>query len=166
MKETRLVIVVVSIFVALGLIVLYFSVILSPAFNFYKTELTIDGATINEKLYFEPDKDYHSLFRTFDSPIYSQGKSYNLNSVEIKDVGCKTGQAYFKDSYNNLFRFPESENRRDIPYTEKNEYGCTFGKDIGFKDGENYWIKSTYELHPDNLFLINNNYYIIIMLLI
>jgi hypothetical protein len=42
-------------------------------------------------------------------------------------------------------------------YTERNEYGCSFGDEYGFKEGEEYWIEASYTLHPKNLFEIDGN---------
>ncbi|HPD81748.1 MAG TPA: DUF2207 domain-containing protein [Candidatus Pacearchaeota archaeon] len=124
-------------------------------FNFYSSKIVVDGQNIQEELHYNPDKDYHTLYRNFESEIYSINKSdiYSKNYFLIKGVKCSHGNYYFKDYYGNFY--PEN-----YPYTENNEYGCTFGDVLGFSKGNDYIINAEYEIHPENLFKINNNYYI------
>ncbi len=124
-------------------------------FNFHSSSLTINGENIHEELQFKPDKDYHTLYRNFANPIYSKLTSLNeTNTIKIIDVGCSAGTPYVRDF--NGFCSTET----CLPYTENNEYGCTFGENLGFKKGEEYTINSEYSLNPENLFNIKGNYYI------
>ncbi len=124
-------------------------------FNFYSSKIVIDGQNIQEELHFKPDQAYHTLYRSFESEIYSFNNSniYSKNYLLIKNVECSHGNYYFKDYYGNPY--PNSYH-----YTENNEYGCTFGFDTGFLENQEYRINAEYEIHPENLFKINDKYYI------
>lgn len=67
---------------------------------------------------------------------------------------------YISTTYGGCASFPEKIFIDCPAYTEANEYGCTFGNVYGFYTGENYEIKAEYELYPENLFKINDRYYI------
>lgn len=129
-------------------------------FNFYSSKLNIDGIHVQEELYYKPDKPYHTLYRGFVSEVY--WKNYvnisSKNYVLFSDVRCSSGNSYIRDYHNLCYNSAGIFNCPD--YTEKNEYGCTFGNTLGFSKGEEYTINSEYEIHPENLFKINNNYYI------
>lgn len=129
-------------------------------FNFYKSELVINGTTIKETLYFNPDKGYHTLFRSFDSLITTKTKTNIKNSVSILSVDCDSGDPYFKIN-DNCYTKPDFINPSSCKsYTENNEYGCTFGDYLGFNEGSQYKISSELNLNPENLFKINEKYYI------
>lgn len=148
------VVLAITLFLILsGVALTYFNI--GDKFNFYSSKISIDGLSIQEELHFKPDKPYHTLYRTFESEIYSFNKSdiYSKNYLLIRAVECSHGNYYFKDYSGN----PHPDN---YPYTENNEYGCTFGNTIGFFEGEEYIIKADYEIHHENLFKINNAYYI------
>ncbi len=156
MKEGALAIIITGILLLIGGLVFSLQLNLT-SFNFYKSELTINGSHIQEKIYYTPDQNYHTLFRNFQSYIASPGENIS-NSISIKNVYCSSGTPYYKT-------FSGCYDSNSIPsncmnYTEINEYGCTFGNDYGFKKGENYWIESYYKVNPENLFEINSNYYI------
>lgn len=161
MEEKKEVVIVCLVLLAVASIFFYFTIFYS-GFNFKKSEVSINGNIISEKLYYEPNKPYHTLFRNFKTPIrvisetscpYSQD-----GCVEISSVSCSEGQAYARDY--SCYTLPEKTRENNCPYTEPNEYGCTFGDNYGFIEGEDYWIQSSYSLKPNNLFKINGKYYI------
>jgi hypothetical protein len=102
----------------LGIVSVQFSNYSPSEFNFYKSELIISENQINEKLYYSPDQDYHTLYRNFVDPISTS----ESNSIQINSVSCSEGKSYFRsklDCYDG--------NKTEIPcypYTEENEYGC------------------------------------------
>jgi uncharacterized membrane protein len=157
MKEATKIIILTGIFFVLGCVVLYLSITNSD-FNFYKAELTAEGNKITERLYFSPDRDYHTLYRNFQSRASTINTNIK-NSIVIEDVSCQQGQAYFKE-YSKCTLFPGKMGQPCPAYTEDNEYGCTFGDSLGFKKDKEYWVQSTYELKPENLFNINGQNYI------
>lgn len=159
MKEKNIVLIVTLIFLILGLIALYSSLVYSK-FNFYSSKITIDGKTVQEKLHYSPDKPYHTLFRNFYSKIFLNSQDYRPeNSIGINSVSCSQGTAYIMSDYD-CYTFPGGIESNCLPYTEDNEYGCTFGDELGFQKGEEYSVEAEYEIHPENLFKINNKYYI------
>jgi hypothetical protein len=160
MKEPTVILILVLVFAVFGTGVACFSVLYSD-FNFYKAEITANGKTITENLYFQPDKDYHTLYRNFVDEATTKNITI-INSIKIKDVQCEQGTAYFrgKDSSCTLFSNGNSENGLCPSYTEDNEYGCTFGNALGFKEKGNYFVQSVFELNSANLFKINGKNYI------
>jgi len=129
-------------------------------FNFYKSQLEINGLNIKETLDFKTGQPYHTLFRTFQSPITTKNNPYIGNSVIINSVTCQSGEPYFNIN-NYCYQKPDFTTANTCPpYTENNEYGCTFGAVYGFNQGQNYWISSDFSLNPDNLFYINGKYFI------
>jgi uncharacterized membrane protein len=156
MKEKTVVGIIVLILLLMGGAVYYLQ-LNSSGFNFYKSELTINGSQIQEKLSYLTDKEYHTLYRNFQSYIADSGANV-ANSISIKEVSCSEGTSYFRTisrCYNNL-----GVATTCMAYTEKNEYGCSFGNVYGFSKGRDYWITAEYEIKPENLIKINNNYYI------
>jgi uncharacterized membrane protein len=128
-------------------------------FNFNYSNIIVNGTHIQEELHFNPDKAYHTLFRNFASLVYwKDSPDIFPNSVAIENIQCSVGNAYIRD-YSGMCYNPAGSSNC-YSYTENNEYGCAFGDDLGFSKGEEYIINSEYELHPENLFKINNNYYI------
>jgi uncharacterized membrane protein len=151
--ELPIVLIITGLLILGGTLLIFFQGY--SKFNFYSSKIVIDGANIQEELHYNPDKPYHTLYRSFESEIYSINNS-NINSKNyllIKNVECSNGNYYFKDYYGNPYP-------NNYAYTENNEYGCTFGETLGFSKGEDYTINAEYEIHPENLFKINNNYYI------
>jgi hypothetical protein len=129
-------------------------------FNFYKSQLDINGTHVKETLYFQTNQDYHTLFRTFQSTITTKNNINAKNSVTINTVTCEQGTPYFKIN-NNCFESPDFTTPTTCPaYTEDNEYGCTFGNTYGFSSGKEYSISSDLKLNPENLFKVNGKYYI------
>ena len=127
----------------------------SSEFNFYSSKIVVDGQNIQEELHYKPDKPYHTLYRGFESEIYSFNSShiYSENYLLIKGVECSSGNYYFKDYYGNSYP-------NIYLYTENNEYGCTFGNELGFLENQEYTINADYEIHPENLFMVEGKYYI------
>ena len=126
--------------------------------DFYKSELTINGASVQETLFYKADQDYHTLYRNFQSPLAALQENIS-NSIAMGDVGCDKGTPYFNagnNCYNN-----NSLNPADcLSYTENNEYGCSFGDTYGFLKDENYKISANYKINPENLFKTDGKYYI------
>ena len=151
--ELPLVLTITFLLFLIGFLLLFFKG--NPDFNFYSSKIVIDGQNITEELHFKPDKDYHTLYRNFENKVYffHHENIYSKNYFLIKSVDCSHGNYYFKD-YDGV-PYPKS-----YPYTENNEYGCTFGYDTGFLKNQEYTIGAEYEIHPENLFKIGNNYYI------
>lgn len=157
MQEKTIAIIIGLILIFSGIFV-YSLQINYSSFNFYKSELTINGTNVQEELSYLADRDYHTLYRNFQSYISVTGNDYP-NSVWIKKVSCSEGNPYFNtltECYNNDFSMPSD----CLSYTEENEYGCSFGNVYGFKEGKNYWIKAEYMLQPDNFIKINDKFYV------
>jgi hypothetical protein len=130
-------------------------------FNFYSSKIVVNGNNINEELHFLPNKPYHTLYRNFASPVFSKN-SVNVQSknyLKFNDVKCSAGNAYLRDYTGQCYE-SNQETVSCYSYTENNEYGCTFGETLGFSKGKEYIINSEYEIHPENLFKINGDYYI------
>lgn len=167
MKEKNLAIGITAILIVLGLILgtLTITIKLSnfssgySEFNFYKSELKINQTNIHEKLYFFTDQEYHTLFRDFQSQITTKN-NYVKNSIIISSVKCIKGQPYFRVSGLCYLEPDFSEHKTCPPYTEDNEYGCTFRDFYGFAGNSEYLIESDYSINPENLFYINGNYYV------
>jgi len=156
MKEGNVILMLILIFAVAGLFVFFISAH-NFVFNFYKSDVNANGKTITEKLYFNTDKPYHTLYRNFASHIYSSPVQ-EKNFIEIKNVTCSAGVSYMKDYYGRCILF---NGESSCPaYTEPNEYGCSFGNSLGFSSNKEYWIQATYELHPENLFTIDGKNYI------
>ncbi|MFA6974234.1 MAG: hypothetical protein WC238_05915 [Parcubacteria group bacterium] len=158
MSELKIVLIITLILLTIGSGVYYLQLNYSE-FNFYQSELTINQENITEKLNYYTNKPYHTLYRDFQSPI-KEPWSTDLNTIEIENVQCQQGTAYFKTFSNNCYVSNSITPSSCLPYTERNEYGCSFGNDYGFSKGKNYWIESNYQLHPKDIIKINNNYYI------
>ncbi len=161
MKEIHVILVISIIFSIIGLVIVLASTN-STEFNFYKSEISIDGKKITEKLYFKPDKSYHTLYRNFQSSIYFNKSYLGKESIGVLDVKCQSGNAYvYSSSGAQCIMFKETPQQTSCPlYTEKGEYGCTFGNQYGFLKGEEYWVEATYELSPDTIFIVNEQTYI------
>ena len=156
MEEKKILIICLLVFLALGAILVYFSLFFS-SFNFESSVLKIRGNNVEEVLNFIPNKAYHTLFRYFSSPVTVKS-DYN-NGVKIENVFCSAGEAYTKDFSG--FCFDSSGNSKDCrSYTEQNEVGCTFGDSLGFVEGEEYILKANYVLNPAALIKIEEEYYI------
>jgi len=167
MKKDFVWAVIISITLFLGISVFYLGVFYNTdsfsleynsknIFSFYRSEMNVNGDLITEKLSFNPDTSYHTLFRNFVSDLGID----NSSDIILLNVSCSSGQAYFVGSSNiSLFDdgFIRSE---DIPYTENNEYGCTFGNEKGFEKGKNYFISAEYKLNPMNVVVKEDKKYI------
>lgn len=123
----------------------------------YRTEIKINGTLIEERIYFKPNQDFHSLFHYFDSSISVLGNEEN--SVKIEKVGCEKGTPYFR-TINECYVGENLEKARCPEYTENNEYGCTFGNEFGFKKGKEYFIEAKYSLNPNYIIQIEGKNYI------
>lgn len=128
------------------------------SFNFNRVDLEIDGLKVNEKLYFSPNTNYHTLYRTFEDTINVPSETLSSNSIIVSDVECSDGEGYIS-TYEGFYD-SEAQSRKYLAYTEENEYGCSFGNEYGFFSGNSYWIRSKMELNPENLFLIDEDYYV------
>lgn len=170
MKERNLTLIITIILLlaglALGIMSIYSEQIINSLpkpyteFNFYKSELNINGTIIKETLYFNTDKPYHTLYKTFQSPITTKDDYSIKNSILIDSVECDKGYAYFRKN-NNCYFSPDFTIKNTCPdYTEDNEYGCSFGNVYGFQKGQEYKISSNFELNQENLFKIHGKYYI------
>lgn len=159
MRERNIILILCFILLAIGIGASYLF-LYSADFNFYKSEFTINGNQVAEKLYFTPDEDYHTLYRNFVDSMYVN--SQEGNSVTIKNVRCSDGvaYAYAGDGFYTFSNGIMQEEQETREYTEMNEYGCNFGSDYGFFAGKEYWIEASYELNAENLFAVNGKNYI------
>ncbi|MFA6022467.1 MAG: DUF2207 domain-containing protein [Candidatus Pacearchaeota archaeon] len=158
MKESRAVAIFVAIFILLGILSLFYFIFFSAGFNFYKSELTINGNNVQEKLTFNANKDYHTLFRTFITPVVVSPS--NFENIQLTSVSCQQGTPYVYTQNSGLFTFDKTfTSEKSLPYTEINEYGCTFGNQLGFKKSQDYTIQSSFIVNNKNLFEINGKYY-------
>ncbi len=137
-------------------------------FTFYKAELYINGTKITEKLYFIPDKAYHTLYRNFKTTVVTD-TIINIpkpNTVRIKSVSCKKGIPYIYTGVGEYCTFSKNEIKDCIiyppetPYVKPNEYGCTYKNEKGFFPGNEYYITATYRLLPKKFFAYNGEYFI------
>ena len=134
-------------------------------FTFYKAELNINGNIIEEKLYYNPNKQYHTLYRDFETPIYAPINNnysfalakYNSNNINIISVECDSGIPYYKDS--DGIMHIEKIYPTNLEYTYSNEYGCGFGNSLGFNKDKEYTIGAKYQLNPDTLIEYQGRYY-------
>lgn len=167
MEEKTTIILLVTILTIIGLGVFSFSLGYNE-FNFYKSELTINGNKINEKIYFKPDQKYHTLFRNFNSPIKFSNKTSLKNYILIKNVSCSEPNAYARDNTGSCKFFEEQFPQESIygtkkscpAYTENNEFGCTGGLSYKFYPSKEYTIEAEYELIPNTIFRVNGKDYI------
>jgi uncharacterized membrane protein len=158
MQEKTSVLIITGILLLIGGIIYYLQ-LNSSDFNFYKSELLINSNNIEEKLSYSPDKNYHTLYRNFQSYVSSSEEVYP-NSVLINKVHCSDGTPYFStptNCYNGNIPVPADG---CMSHTEPNEYGCSFGDATGFFKNKEYWIGAEYQLLPENLIRIGNEYYI------
>lgn len=163
MGEVKVVVIFSAIFLILGGVIFYFESYYE-GFNFYKAEISVDGNVVTERVYYRPDKPYHVLFRNFEDELIVSGDVYNgnylSNFIELETVSCKGGTAYVNNFLSDCYEFPSGEITSCLPYTESNEYGCSFGEEYGFKENEEYWIEARYVLTPENIFEINGERYV------
>jgi hypothetical protein len=142
MKERNSVLIISALLIFAGIITFFIINIFSTEFNFYKSELKIDNDNVYEKLYYEPNKDYHTLYRYFFDPVYEDTKIHPYESfIRVSSVECYEGNPYSKDRYGVFHSFSPNP-ITDQSYTENNEYGCSFGNELGFKENNDYWISS------------------------
>lgn len=160
MKEKRSITILFIIFLVVGLSIFFFSVSYTE-FNFYKSEITVQGKTITETLYYKPDKPYHTLYRNFASPVFSTIPSFKKNNyLKVSNVECSAGEAYVRDYSGRCTYYNQNNKTTCMLYTENNEYGCGFGDTYGFQKGNQYTITATYEIFPENIFIIDGKKYI------
>ncbi len=157
MKERTAVAIITLIFLASGIAAAYLSLSSAP-FNFYKSEISVNNNLVSEKLYFSPDIDYHTLFRSFKSYIANPNQQIP-NSISIEELACSAGAPYYR-TVSKCYNESLLEFKTCFANTEQNEYGCSFGSNIGFYQGNIYWISSKYTLNPENLFRIKGTDYI------
>lgn len=124
-------------------------------FSFSQSTLEINGANVSETLEYTPKiREYHTLYRNFYTRIMPQDKIDSnpriIDFITINSVECSAG-----NSYTNNFALSPS-----MPYTESNEYGCSFGFETGFERWQSYNVSAEYILHPKTLIKYDNNYYI------
>ncbi len=158
MKERNVAIALFALFIFLGVLTFCLTVFITD-FNFYKSHLEINEFTVNEKLYFHTDKPYHTLYRNFLDPLYPP-QINSKNFISLVDITCSGGQPYLRDRSNNCYNVPGFYNVNCQAFTEKNEYGCTFGSALGFKKNSEYTIDASYIINPQNIFKIKNRHYI------
>jgi len=155
MKEVVKISIITGIVVAIGLYLFFIGEDSSSEFNFYRAEVNINQSQITETLFYIPNKPYHTLYRDFKGQY---GRI--MESILINRVYCSAGTPYFnseQECYNNNEITPS---QGCLPYTELNEYGCTFGNEFGFYPKNEYLVSAEYELNPENLIKINKEYYI------
>ena len=166
MRERNAVIILVALLILIGAFFVYFLAFKSE-FNFYKSEINLDGNTISEKLYFRPDKSYRTLYRDFVSAIqpYSSTENYEQQGVEekitVSSIVCSIGQPYLKvfgKCYQPSGNGLQSANCRSN--TEDNEVGCTFGDVYGFQKDENYELLISYKIQTPAIIRMNEKYYL------
>lgn len=157
MKERTIALALTVGLLLIGALV-YYVQMNDSGFNFYKSELTINGSSVQETLFYQADQDHHTLFRNFQSSLSLKQDNVS-NSIVIENVECEKGTPYF-DTANNCYNNNSLNPADCLPFTEFNEYGCTFGDVYGFLQDGIYKIGADYEINPENLFKINNNYYI------
>jgi uncharacterized membrane protein len=150
MKERNVVIIISSILLILGVVTIYLSLTLT-SFTFSKTELAFNGINVQEKLFYNTNKAYHTLYRDFQTKL--SDSILTEDYIKINKVRCEQGENYY-NNYNSCAQ------GSCALYTELNEYGCTFGNSLGFEKGNEYSITAEYELHPQNLIKIGNKFYI------
>lgn len=157
MKESQQVVLYALVFFSLGVIAIYFA-LFNTEFNFYESHLSFNNNEVTETLFFKPNKDYHALFRNFETPALVSPLLTLKDNIMIKQVTCNDGKSYVRDFSSRCYEPPTPITCPS--YTEPNEYGCAFGDKTGFKKGEEYQIIGTYTLRPASLFKINGEYYI------
>jgi uncharacterized membrane protein len=163
MKERTQLGILIIILLALGLAFAYFTIIYS-SFTFYKSELNINGNIIEEKLYYNPNKPYHTLYRNFETPVTSSDNPLP-NHIQITDVTCSQGIQYYDDNIGRQYQLTTvaadaNKNVDILAYTDRNEYGCGFGNTLGFSKGEEYIVSAIYQLNPDTLIEYEGKHYI------
>jgi len=149
MKEKTKALIITAILLALGALTTYLSTF-NLQFTFEKTELSFDNNLINEKLTYITNKDYHTLYRDFQTPVYATLQ--NFDTITPEAVTCIQGEGYFHTK-------TQCDEEVCRPYTESNEYGCTFGETLGFKKENEYTIEGSYSLNPGSIIEINNKHY-------
>jgi len=159
MKEKTKILIICSILFVIAISLNYFYFFYSD-FNFYKSEITINGANITEKVYFSPNQDYHTLYRNFYDPLVID-PGYHSNYIQVSNIKCSSGKAYVYSKSDGCFSFDNKINQDNcMDFTERNEYGCGFGSELGFKRSNNYWIEAEYSLNSKTIFSVNGKNYI------
>ncbi len=153
-----IILIITILFIALGLVSIF--VLDLNKFNFHSSKIIINGDQIYEELSFKPDKPYHTLFRTFSTRVFWNIPEYSdySDSVIFNNLECSLGEPYLRTGFGVCYLYGEEFSCK--PYTENNEYGCSFGNELGYLKGTEYKISANYQLKPENLFKINGMYYI------
>jgi len=156
MQEKTKAIVISIILILLGLS-FYLVDKKSYSFNFYQSELSINGSQIQETLSYQPDQLYHTLYRNFQSKVQNQQTPFS-DTITMKEVVCSEGTPYFYTDYLNCYVNNTLETC--LAYTKPNEYGCSFSYDYGFYPKNQYQIEASYVIQPINIIKIKENYYL------
>ena len=143
MKEKSSIILLVLIFLVLGIVSSYL-VLFYSSFNFSDSELIINNNIVTEKLTYNTDKDYHTLYRNFETPI----SGYNPYSdyISISGVNCSSGSAYARSNTGIMQFLQKSVNSS---YTLM-KYGKKFDYEI-LNDILKRNFKEEYEKAEENL---------------
>jgi hypothetical protein len=155
MREKTKAVIIFLVLAVIGLFVAGIQ-IFGTGFTFSHASLNVEQRLLVERLEYTANKPYHTLYRNFVTPVSFE--AYVKPSIVISKVRCSEGEAY-THAGGSCFKFAEGNYQEYCPYTEPNEYGCTFGDTYGFSEGADYWIEGEYEVVPDTLFLIGGKYY-------
>ncbi|PJC45636.1 hypothetical protein CO037_00510, partial [Candidatus Pacearchaeota archaeon CG_4_9_14_0_2_um_filter_30_8] len=155
MREKTIVIICLTILFFVGLISLY-SHLFSTPFTFSSSKIDSVGNNINERLVYTPDQSYHTLYRSFVDPV---SESDGGGKIEMTSLTCEKGERYFR-TYDGECYDGNLNKINCLPYTENNEYGCSFGNNFGFGVGKTYSIGGTYLGNPPTTFLVKGKKYL------
>lgn len=159
MRESTSIVLLCVIILVVGAGAIYFETFYGD-FTFHKSSISTSGLNVSEVVIFQPNKAYHTLYRNFEDPEFINGEGSG-NHIGIITTVCEVGQAYVKDFNSNCYDIgKEAVPTICKPYTERNEYGCTFGDKLGFVKGKDYMLGATFELHPTNLFEVDGRNYL------
>jgi hypothetical protein len=156
MNERWTIFVVVTVFLILEGIAIYFS-LMEHDFTFYQAKISANEMKITETLKYVPENNLHTLYRNFDSPFVVQ-QYVGKESIKILNVKCSDGKPYAKLSQ--CLNFSSGNyNLPCLDYTEDNEYGCSFGNERGFIKDKDYEISATYNISTPIFFKYNGEIY-------
>lgn len=156
MKESQIIIILTIVLLICGGVFFYLNTFVFQSFTFESAELSANGNKITEKLDYTPNKDYHTLYRDFIT-IVSDDSFIAEDHIKIDNVICSVGIPYYRDYLNHFY---STETQEVLYYTEKNEYGCSFGNDIGFYKNKDYNIAAIFTLKPTTLTEYKGKHYI------
>ncbi|MFA5797069.1 MAG: DUF2207 domain-containing protein [Candidatus Woesearchaeota archaeon] len=155
MRERTSITIIVVIFLIIGAFNAYLA-IYPATFNFHSAELQLQGNNVEETVSYTPNKDYHTLYRNFVTPIVTTLVA-GTDSITITQVECSSGTSYYQDVNGQYYSTSDSQK---LAYTSPNEYGCGFGANTGFKKSQEYTIHALYALHPKTIYEIKRKNYI------